>query len=73
MGYDPIGITMKLWEYKNVGGNTLKDTNCCAIESINNAKLVCERLGVPHYTIDFTDDFTCFIDFSIIFFKYGLN
>ena len=57
MGYDPIGITMKLWEYKNVGGNTLKDNNCCAIESINNAKLVCERLGVPHYTIDFTKDF----------------
>ena len=28
-----------------------------AIESINNAKLVCERLGVPHYTIDFTSDF----------------
>ena len=56
-GYEAIGVTMKLWEYKNVGGNTLKDTNCCAIESINNAKLVCERLGVPHYTIDFTDDF----------------
>jgi len=56
-GYAAIGVTMKLWEYNNVGGNTLKDTNCCAIESINNAKLVCERLGVPHYTIDFTEDF----------------
>ena len=56
-GYDPIGVTMKLWEYKNVGGNTLQDNNCCAVESINNAKLVCERLGVPHYTIDFTEDF----------------
>jgi tRNA-specific 2-thiouridylase len=57
MGYNAIGVTMKLWEYKQVGGNILKDTNCCAIESINNAKLVCERLGVPHYTIDFTEDF----------------
>tara|TARA_Y100000590_G_C15730855_1_gene1016971 strand:+ start:1775 stop:2875 length:1101 start_codon:yes stop_codon:yes gene_type:complete len=57
MGYEAIGVTMKLWEYKQVGGNILKDTNCCAIESINNAKLVCERLGVPHYTIDFKDDF----------------
>lgn len=56
-GYDPIGITMKLWEYKNVGGNNLQDNNCCAVESINNAKLVCDRLGVPHYTIDFTGDF----------------
>ena len=57
MGHQPIGITMKLWEYKFVGGNNLQDNNCCAIESINNAKLVCERLGVPHYTIDFTEDF----------------
>ena len=57
MGYNAIGVTMKLWEYKQVGGNVMKDTNCCAIESINNAKLVCERLGVPHYTIDFTNDF----------------
>ena len=57
MGHQPIGITMKLWEYKTVGGNSLQDNNCCAIESINNAKLVCERLGVPHYTIDFTEDF----------------
>ena len=57
MGYNAIGVSMKLWEYKQVGGNVMKDTNCCAIESINNAKLVCERLGVPHYTIDFTNDF----------------
>ena len=57
MGYDPIGITMKLWEYKNIGGHNLQDNNCCAVESINNAKLVCDRLGVPHYTIDFTEDF----------------
>jgi len=57
MGYNAIGVTMKLWEYKNVGGNTLKENNCCAVESINNAKLVCERLGVPHYTIDFSEDF----------------
>ena len=57
MGHEAIGVTMKLWEYKSVGGNFLQENNCCAVESINNAKLVCERLGVPHYTIDFTDDF----------------
>jgi len=56
-GHKPIGITMKLWEYKHVGGNNLQNNNCCAIESINNAKLVCERLNVPHYTVDFTEDF----------------
>ncbi len=57
MGYEAIGITMKLWEYKTVGGNNLQENNCCAVSSINKAKLVCERMNVPHYTIDFTDSF----------------
>ena len=57
MGYDAIGITMKLWEYRDVGGNLLEDSNCCSVGAINNAKLVCDRLNVPHYTIDFTDVF----------------
>jgi len=57
MGYDAIGITMKLWEYRDVGGNLLEDSNCCSVGAINNAKLVCDRLNVPHYTIDFTDIF----------------
>ena len=57
MGYEAVGITMKLWEYSDFGGNNLQDNNCCAVSSINKAKLVCERMGVPHYTIDFTDSF----------------
>ncbi|SVA91875.1 uncharacterized protein METZ01_LOCUS144729 [marine metagenome] len=57
MGYDAIGVTMKLWEYRDVGGNLLEDSNCCSIGAINNAKLVCDRMGVPHYTLDFTDVF----------------
>ena len=56
-GYDAIGITMKLWEYRDVGGNLLDDSNCCSTGAINNAKLVCDRLQVPHYTLDFTDIF----------------
>ena len=57
MGYEPIGITMKLWEYKDVGVNLVDDSNCCSVGAINNAKLVCDRMGFPHYTLDFTDVF----------------
>jgi len=51
-GYNAIGVTMKLWDYANVGGNN-DDNSCCGINEINGAKLVCNQLGVPHYTIDF--------------------
>jgi len=58
MGLKPIGVTMKLWDYSTVGGNvTVNDNNCCALESINDAKIVCDQLQVPHYTLDFTDVF----------------
>ena len=57
MGYDAIGVTMKLWEYRDMGGNLLQDSNCCSVGAIQNAKLVCNRMDVPHYTLDFTDVF----------------
>ena len=57
MGYEAIGVTMKLWEYKTMGGINLQENNCCAVSSINKAKLVCDRMNVPHYTIDFTENF----------------
>ena len=55
-GYNAIGVTMKLWDYSNVGGNE-DDNSCCGINEINGAKLVCDQLGVPHYTIDFQNVF----------------
>lgn len=51
-GYQAIGVTMKLWQYRDSGGNLVADSNCCSISSINNARLVCEQFGVPHYTLD---------------------
>ena len=57
MGYNAIGVTMKLWEYRDVGGNLLEDSNCCSVGAIQNAKLICDRMDVPHYTLDFTDVF----------------
>ena len=43
MGYDAIGITMKLWEYSDVGEIIYKKI-IVVISSINKAKLVCEKM-----------------------------
>ena len=45
-GYEVIGITLKLWESK-CGESRL----CCGFEATNDAKKVCEDLGIEHYTI----------------------
>ena len=54
-GYEPIGVTMKLWDSPE--GIQSNDSYCCSVEAINNAKLVCEKYDVQHYTLDFQDDF----------------
>ena len=56
-GYDPIGVTMKLWESTDADGTPSTDSYCCSVEAINNAKLVCDGFGVPHYTLDFKSIF----------------
>ena len=56
-GYEAVGVTMKLWEYHDVGGRLIGESSCCPIEGINDARDVCISLGVPHYTLDFQDVF----------------
>ena len=60
-GYEVIGLTMKLWSYNDVGGNIENESSCCSLESINNAKYVCSQIGIPHYTLDFTDVFENYV------------
>ena len=57
MGHDAIGITMKLWNNKDPKTNVVKPSLCNSADAINGAKLICDRFGVKHYTIDFIDLF----------------
>ena len=48
MGYEAIGITMKLWDNNKFEGSQFQESTCCGIEEITGAKLVCNHYGVPH-------------------------
>ncbi|MFQ5770974.1 MAG: tRNA 2-thiouridine(34) synthase MnmA [bacterium] len=56
-GYRVIGITMNLWDYDRVGGNLNRDSGCCSIDTMDDARSVCRSLGVPHYVVNFRDEF----------------
>lgn len=56
-GYTVAGATMKLWEYDAVGGAGDRPGGCCDLNAINNARAVCEAVGVPHYVFDFSERF----------------
>lgn len=51
-GYDVIGVTMKLWESKDP--NILEvEGGCCSLSSIEDAKKVAQKIGIPHYVVNF--------------------
>ena len=52
-GYEVIGATMKLWEGKNAN----IEGGCCNISSTLDAKRVCDVLNIPHYVLNFQEQF----------------
>lgn len=59
-GYEVIGITMKTWDYASSGGSK-KETGCCSLDSINDARMLAVNLGFPHYILDIRSEFGDFI------------
>jgi tRNA-specific 2-thiouridylase len=53
-GYDVIGVTLQLYDH---GQATHRKGACCAGQDIYDARLVAERIGIPHYVLDYESRF----------------
>jgi len=49
-GYEVTGVTMCL------GVKEAEGIRCCGRDAIEDARRVCDRLGIPHYVMDFSRD-----------------
>jgi tRNA-specific 2-thiouridylase len=49
-GFEVVGITLQLYDH---GAETSKKGACCAGQDVRDASLVAERLGIPHYVLDY--------------------
>ncbi|MCC6461727.1 MAG: tRNA 2-thiouridine(34) synthase MnmA [Saprospiraceae bacterium] len=55
-GWEVVGITMKTWDYASAGG-AKKETGCCSLDSINDARQVAVKLGFHHFIVDIREEF----------------
>ncbi|BDU50099.1 tRNA 2-thiouridine(34) synthase MnmA [Haliovirga abyssi] len=68
-GYEVIGVTIKLWENS---GLESKEKVCCSLEDVYDAKRICDKLDIPHYTVNFKNDFQKeVIDYFITEYRLG--
>jgi len=50
---DVFGVTAKLFCYSK----GVKEKACCSLEAIDDARAVCNKLGIPHYVINAEKEF----------------
>lgn len=55
-GYEVIGLTMKTWDYVSSGSNK-KETGCCSLDSINDARSIAVQHGFHHIILDIREEF----------------
>src|ERR1700755_2709147 len=53
-GFDGVGVTLQLYDH---GAATHRRGACCAGQDIHDARAVAERIGIPHYVLDYESRF----------------
>ncbi len=54
-GYEVIGITMQVWQENEEF--TEREGGCCSLSSVNDARMVADKIGIPYYVMNFKEIF----------------
>jgi len=53
-GFEVVGVTLQLYDH---GAAVGRKGACCAGQDIHDARRVADRIGIPHYVLDYEDRF----------------
>ena len=57
LGWNCLGATMTLYRNEDIGIS--RSRTCCSLEDVEDARSVANRLGMPYYVFNFSDEFRC--------------
>lgn len=55
-GYDVIGVTMQIWQEKDVCA-VENEGGCCGLSAVDDARRVANQLDIPYYVMNFREEF----------------
>jgi tRNA-specific 2-thiouridylase len=56
-GYDVVGVTLRVWPWKEPTDAARRFGSCCSAETVDDARSVAQRLGIPYYLLNSEEEF----------------
>jgi tRNA-specific 2-thiouridylase len=57
-GYDVVGVTLRVWPWREAADPVKRFGSCCSAESAGDAQAVARTLGIRHYLLNSEAEFT---------------
>jgi tRNA-specific 2-thiouridylase len=56
-GYEVVGITLRVWPWREPDDATKRFGSCCSPETVDDARAVARKLGIPYYLLNSEREF----------------
>ena len=56
-GFDVVGVTLRVWPWQESHDATKRFGSCCSPATVDDARQVARRLGIPYYLLNSAEEF----------------